>query len=417
MRSVFSCLLVLLTTPLLSSGDISGNGIDELITVSIENDGSFSWSALEEYQESSSNLGTLGKIGDIPIPGKWNNPRKTSIGIIHQKRNGSLMWTVRDENGTMQSVSFGKTPTQIMTGADVDGSGFTDAIIVSTPNPASARNSVLQWQVLLDPFAPSSALKHLQFSFSRRDSTFFFFNLDGSRDLLGAVSPEDLNARLYDTLTETVATIPLPKIALKTDKIYPIRAPNGVDNLIIIRKLEYWIIDRTGNEIAQGKLRNQGTIVTGDYNSLLAGDEIGVRSGRTGAVPILNPELRGATTLFPTDGLLVDAIATDHFGPYRLSSAALYNNQCSRIEDTTTRRGREFKTITNSKGELLIQTRRLFSRLEVESVNGVAYPLKFLKSDGEQGGIWRGDGFSLSSVMPLGKVVGTINDERTCWNY
>lgn len=417
MRSVLYCLLLLLTIPFSSFADINGNGIDELIIITIANDGSFLWESLEEHEPASSNLGKLGQLGDIPIPGVWNALWKTSIGVVHQEKDGSLTWSIQTEDGTVQSIAFGKAPARIISGADVDGSGFTDAIVVTTANPTGSRNSPLQWQVRLDPFSPSKASKDLLFSYGRRNNTLFFFNPDGSRDLLGALSPNSSNAKLFDTLTETETEIPLPRVTLKTDKIYPTRSSSDGENLLIIRQVEYWIVDRNGKQIVQGQMRNQGSIVLGDYNSALAGEEIGVRSGRTGAVPILNPELRGATTFFPPDGLLIDTINIDYFGPYRLSPAVLYNNKCSRIEDTTTRNGREFKTFKNSRGEVFIQTRRLFSRLAVETVDGVVYPLKFWKSDGEKGGIWRGNGFSLSALMPLGQVVGIINDERTCWNY
>jgi hypothetical protein len=417
MRSMLYCTLLFLVTPWVALCDNSGSQIDGLITIELENDGTFSWSALEEHQNRSSNLGTLGKIGDIPIPGVWNTPGKTDIGSVHQEKDGSLTWSVQGEAGTTRSISFGSTPAKVVVGADVDGSGFADAIILTNANPTGASNPPLQWHVRTDPFAPAGVSKDFEFSFGRRNDTPFFFNPDGARDLLGVVSSRKVEGKVYDMVTETVTTIALPRVALKTDKIYPIRSSAGVDNLVIIRKLEYWIIDSTGREITQGKLRTQGNIVIGNYNSSLAGDEIGIRSGRTGAVPILNPELRGATTFFPSEGVLVDAIEFAHFGPYRLSPIARFINQCSRIEDSTTPRGREFKTLTDARGGLLIQTRRLFSKLEVETDSGVVYPLTFWKSDGEKGGIWSGKDFLLSKILPLGKVVGTINDERTCWIY
>ena len=403
--------------PVCALGDINGDGVDELLVIELTSDGKFSWLAMGENQTNfATPLSSLGVIGDIAIPGSWNEVDYTSIGVVHQEKSGSLTWTIQSKDGTKMSMSFGSQPATIITAADIDGSGLADAIVLTTTNATSTRNSKLQWFVRTDPFGPSHLSQEFTFSLGTRDDTIFFLNPDGARDRLGLVSSNKPEGETYDVLTNTSSPLPIPKIALKTNKIYPIRSSSGVDNLIVIRKLEYWIIDSTGQEIVQGKLRTQGNAVIGNYVSTLSGDEIAIRSGRGGAVPILNPELRTATTFFPKDGVLLDTIQIGRFGPYRLPPASQYTYQCSRIEDRATIRGREFKTTFTGKGELAIQTRRLFSKVEIETESGTVYPLTFWKSDGKKGGIWRGYGFTLSKILPLGKVVGTINDERTCWS-
>jgi hypothetical protein len=383
----------------------------------------YEWSSYH-YQANTEHLinyGTLGRIGDVLIPGRWLQTTRISPGVIHQERDGSLRWKILDEDGSIESATIGNSPAQVLIGADLDGSGLWDAaMIVSSSQNVTESEPELKWMIVTDPFGPDlKNIREYRFNFGNRGDLPFIVNPDGKQDLLGIRNKAEKTTKLYKLSSKEIIELELPKIAYKVNEIIPINeSDTRISNLLFLRGLQYWLFNPTSQELRSGKLRTQGQTMVGNIVSEYVGDEIASRQGIGNAVPVLNPFSREATTFFPGQGVLPPLFSFNNFGPHITNE--IYRSilkTCTSIEDSKTSGKRsKLNLFINGRGRVLVKAHKFFEKIEIFTDKQMIYPLEFLRVYEKQGGIWQSLYFSKKDLETTEGVIiiGTINKERTC---
>lgn len=289
--------------------DWNFDGASELSIVNIGGDGTLSWSGVLGSDGSLVDLGTQGRIGDHLVPGPWFMQGQVALGTVRLLSNGVVRWDIRDSrDDSGLSFEFGTAPLSVVGGADVDGNGVLDAVVVSK------ERSRLRWAVLLNP-GLGGTREERSLSFGGGSLRPFFFSPDGRRDALAVLSARDIKYRYLDSRKSR-------RVALRgsvrgTDIPLPLRSRSGEDVLMFLRDqgastliTKLLVKRRAWRRV---RLDSSGIGVVGDFLPQ-PGEEIALRGTDAGAFKILNPFSRTRAEVSGPSGILVDEVNINTFG-------------------------------------------------------------------------------------------------------
>lgn len=211
--------------------DFDSDGTSDLVVVSVGSDKKLSWSAKLSSTGASSALGTFGIKGNHLAMAQWQSSG-TQIGVVSLvKSTGKIKWTVKLNDGTNQSRTFGKKGDLVISGGDLNGNGTADAAV------ARIVNGAVVWEVWYDMFASSSENKQT-YTFGKNGDRAFFARVGSdATDWIGVVRKSGTTrslARMKNLVSGEVQQFSrLPKFASNgaRPRPFPIRQASGADLL------------------------------------------------------------------------------------------------------------------------------------------------------------------------------------------
>jgi hypothetical protein len=321
-RSLIASLVACLFLPLVSHAtpicDFDGDGLSELVIVTVNPRGLYDWTAFNPRSNSARIVAQdLGTISSRMIPGNWVTPNRAVAAVVESVGADPLdraTWAMKslDYLGGVQVLRrLGRSGDLIIQGGDYDGNGITDSLILKrTTGMLGLRVNYFLSSYNGDNLGKERLYKALGAPF--RDLN-FFFSPDGTTDYLAVLQRGRAGNRALQLkpFTDTPVAFnvgPLPggvmaPVALKQGTGRPdllaFYAIRSGQTLVVVKNL-------SGREIAKALLPGIDTIVLGDFIND-AGWEFGVSSGES--VTIFNPMTRATQTFRRPPGALVSCVS------------------------------------------------------------------------------------------------------------
>ncbi len=275
--------------------DVDADGRSDILIIDITASGLvwFNAASAQSFAQAS-NLGSLGKNGDLLTPGSWLAAASPQIGVAsHDSKTGKVSITVSN-NGQSSVVEVGQGGDIIISGGDYDGNGVLDTVAVNSGGAA---------KVKLNPFAGGSESAQLNFAAGAASSAQgLFINRSGTKDEIGLVKTRKIGKRNYYLLKASdiqknkfSKRYPSSKGYALVDAV-PIAQSNGVDSLLFYEKRgsrrRVSVFNLKGGR-QYGAKQSRGTLLVGDYLAD-AGEEFAIYSN--GNLRVFNPFTSTATT-------------------------------------------------------------------------------------------------------------------------
>jgi hypothetical protein len=222
---------VVYAAPSAVPSDFDSDGTSDLIVVSVTSGKKLTWTAKLSSTGSSLALGTLGIKGNHLAMAQWQSSG-TQIGVVSLvKSSGAIKWTVKLNDGTTQTRTFGKTGDLVVSGGDFNGNGTADAAV------ARIKDGKVTWDVWYDMFASATEDKQ-SYTFGENGDRAFFARVgtDGI-DWIGVIRKSSATrslARMRNLVTGEIQQFTgLPKFASNgaRPRAFPIRQASGADLL------------------------------------------------------------------------------------------------------------------------------------------------------------------------------------------
>jgi hypothetical protein len=405
--------------------DFDADGVSDPVIINSTFAGdSLEWSFQSSSKKTTVALNSFGSVSDLAVPGRWTQTTQAEQAVVSKLASGALEWKVYSVNQQEKTVEFGQGNGYVVAGADLNNNGYQDAIFISF---GRTKQRSLEWHIALDLFSTFPA-EPFAIRLGTNQDIPFFFNPDGLGDCIGVVHIENkispdviastpsVIATCQNVVNSTQRVFSLPPLGGKTATLLPLPQENGLDNLLIVRRSQYIVVDSNGVEIIKGRLRTQGAAIVGNFVKDVPGFELALRSGRTNAVPVLNPLLRQATTFTLPGGAIFDDTMIQPVGNYSLPPFFSETANCSRFEKSGAK-GKEFQLITDADQNIAVEARRMYTSIVVEVDSKKSYQLSYIKSNGKNGGLWSSRKPPLSTLIKKGLLVATINEQRSCWQF
>lgn len=291
--------------------------------VSVGTDGAtedLQWSSVDSVggYASSTSRGTLGIMGDNLISGNWLSATAARIGVVTLDANTDIAsWKILDAMDLEQSVEFGTGDNLFISGADLNGNGLGDGVIVSLDGSV---------QVKTDLFDVGVADAALSFParIVRRGKG-IFASPAGSGDYVGFVierSARDPNKNfmlylkdLAGTTVRSFSAGPAPRGIF--EGAIPVALPTGGDGILYVsknaRRTFLLLRDLNGTKLFGRRIAGTGDVIVGDFLAD-AGEEIGV--GTDLGLIVVNPTTGAELTITGNGAILVDHINIHSFRPF-----------------------------------------------------------------------------------------------------
>lgn len=287
--------------------DFDQDGLSDRLVVQIQNDGSLLWRAIGD--NASTTLGISGKVGDHLIVGNWLAPSSAAVGYVRSLQ-GQLTWGIRS-GGQEQSVLFGTPSHLVISGADFNGDGITDAAI------SKRARKQMRWQINTGLFSAGTAST---FDHGGSSDVVFFMNVNGIRD--GAAVLQRPNEGSYRILVRDLISGRVKKInrisrSLRNfDRPSPLSDATGKDVLVFARKgpssTAVTVIDGNGRRISRTQVAEAVDTVIGDFLSD-PGEEFAFAT--SSGFQVHNPFSGTAVTLEAPSGIAADLVNINAFPP------------------------------------------------------------------------------------------------------
>lgn len=263
--------------------DFDGDGISDL-TSADKSSTEIVWSSISSQDSSEQLSETFGLSTDKIALAKWRFEDTPDLGVVRaDSESGDLRWKILLDGGPeVNQVTFGTVGDIIISGADFDANGISDAAIVRGSEEEG--DTTLIWTVRRNMFSASPA-KAKVIRFGKLGDRVFFASPKNGRDWLGTFGRDDGGTRgllrLKNVGSGNVRTLGrFPSILLDQPRPrpFPIEDPEGVDavGFVIEDETETTIRVFTlrGKRIRKKFLNGTGTIVVGEYDSEDPGHEI-----------------------------------------------------------------------------------------------------------------------------------------------
>ncbi len=241
--------------------DFDGDGLSDTTRVSaatISGDAVWVWSAVSSVDdlslptptptptpspaESPSTTPTLfsknmGMQSDIPILAHWFGADVAPVPAVVRLNGSNLTWKVLGEQNLIYSFTLGKAGNYIISGADFDGDGITDAAAVRTSG------NKLNWTVMLNPLelqGRKSSTKRFSLRIGIGDQRIFFARVADGHDwagVFGIYAKGRSRAQFYNVVTrarKTFAKLPIRLARYGRPRPIPMHTASGVDNLLFV---------------------------------------------------------------------------------------------------------------------------------------------------------------------------------------
>lgn len=308
--AVFNLVLIAQASAQGVQSDFNNDGKSDLTYIAIDSDDNrLEWKTKSYISGLSSDHGSFGKAGDHIILGKWDG---LSLGVIKEdKTTGNVTWRIKNQSNQVKNYQFGTNKDIFVSGADVDGDGRTDAIVIRNKKK-------LRWQIARNPFATTPQVQEIKFG--RKKDNVFFMDLDDTGDWIGIVTSSPANskkylARLRNLNTGEKRTI---KVGNSFQRPLPVKSSDGRDIFAFANKGQNKTRVRFRNQ--SGKVfskiviptpgSDDGTIVVGDFTND-SGEEIAIKSGNE--YIIYNPFNKQQSAMANISGIPVDEININTF--------------------------------------------------------------------------------------------------------
>jgi hypothetical protein len=296
--------------------DFDGDGTSDLTIVEITQSDTLDWKVSLSSTGALSGLGALGQNGNHVVTAQWLSTG-TQIGVVSEQTSGDgIVWSIVDTNGARQERVFGKKGDLVIAGADVNGNGTADAVVVRLVKRKA------QWEIAYDPFLSEAPVTQT-LSFGKDGDRAFFARLDDSGGdwigVLGKAGKNRSRARMRNLLTSEVRTFNrLPKFASHgaRPRAFPVRQASGADLLGFQTtsgsgtKLSFFAF--TGARVMSQNFQGSGTAVVGEFDTS-PGFEVAYQSEAESVVfnPVVG-EVRAAIFLggIPVDEININVLGT-----------------------------------------------------------------------------------------------------------
>lgn len=288
--------------------DFDADGISDLPRAVAGSDGSLTWQAKLSSDNSTEQLGELGKKSDSPILAEWwlGGPQ---IGVVREnKADRTLQWIVNN-NGTVVRRTFGKSGDLVVTGGDFNGDGKADGVVVRLVDRKA------KWIIAYDLFNPDTETPETEtYTFGEiGDRVFYARPTGGTVDWVGVMRAGRGNkstARLKNLVTsETVQYNRMPRFVSQNDRprAFPIRQDDGSDLVGFATAgngtTRIRVFSLNGTAVGSRTFEGTGQPLVGDFDANAEGFEIWFQGSKESG--IFNPNTGDVTpTTFGGDGTL-----------------------------------------------------------------------------------------------------------------
>lgn len=175
------CLFLSIVVPFVASAesiDTNLDGLSELLLVDINSDQSLTWRFNSSLTGAEvGRYDNLGVAGNDLVIANWLGSTSPTPGFVSLSGK-KVLWKIRNVDGTLSSFAFGKSKDILISGADFNGNGYSDAGVIKDGKA---------FYIKYDPLSPTSvktrssirvrkgALKKLINLKGTNSSTQFFF--------------------------------------------------------------------------------------------------------------------------------------------------------------------------------------------------------------------------------------------------
>ncbi len=292
--------------------DFDYDGKSDLTLIEIKTNKNLQWNPYSYFSGPLSSHGSFGKSGDHIIMGNWDG---LSIGVIKEDgETGKVTWRIKNQSGDVKTYEFGTNKDLFVAGADVEGDGKSDAIVVEK------KKKKLRWKIAPHPFTTSGVGTIKEVVFGKAADAAFFMDLDGDGDWIGVIA-ENINkkkrylAKLLNTNSGEKRVI---NVGNSSARPLPVQGIDGKDIFAFAKKGSNFISiifrNQQGKKIAGVKLAltgdDDGEVAVGDFTND-PGEEIAVQSGSE--FLIYNPSTKSLSSMSEIAGILVDEININKF--------------------------------------------------------------------------------------------------------
>jgi hypothetical protein len=288
--------------------DFDLDGISDLTRTEEAEGEALVWRATVSTTGTSTDLGTLGKKGDMPAMAQWLG-QGTQIGVVSEGGDdeSDLVWSILDLSGTRVDKPFGKKGDLAVAGGDFNGNGTADAAVVRLVNGKAV------WDISFDLFATSEVATQ-QVTFGKAGDRVFFARLDETPiDWIGVIGKGKGNrsqARFKNLVTGEIRRFNrMPKLASTGSRPRPfaVRQASGGDYLgFQVSKgssTTISIFTLSGTRVLASNLTGTGTVAVGDFNAS-PGYEVAFQSSSDNV--IINPVVGEEREFENVGGTIVD---------------------------------------------------------------------------------------------------------------
>jgi len=288
--------------------DFNADGTSDITLVAIQSDKALAWKTQPSGTSTVQDLGLLGVNGNHLVLGRWFASASINIATVSLDSESKIKWTVRDSGGVDHTRTFGKSGDLVISGADFNSDGTTDAV-VGRLNKSSA-----VWDLSTDLFTSSTPATS-SFTFGKSGDRAFFARIEGTNAWLGTVrkgTGRKSLVRYKNIVTNEVRTYSrFPEYAAGSQRPRPValKQASGADILAFQlskgANTQFRFTTFSGQSVGDVEFDGTGIAVVGDFNSG-AGEELAFQNDTT--LFIHNPTL-GETREFPALGsILVDEV-------------------------------------------------------------------------------------------------------------
>lgn len=313
--------------------DYDGNGFSEIPVLSMESDGTYTWTLFDPFSGRISVFTRgFGVENDRLALANWIYSKITSAGVVSMptnKSNGRLVWRIRtavknSRRGRSRRARvrgftireqvkyLGRPGDIILTGGDFNGDKIADAVVI-TDRGTGRHKWGLRGSFFLASYNPGLNVNRAYFDFGIIGvDRPFFVNPDGKSDwfaVVRTVAPGRQEISLTQPFTKQLKTISVSSVPDDNQIPIPLAQDDGSDFLVFwgARQGETLINvkDLAGRTVYQTTLPIDGEVTVGNYGPG-PGEEIAVSA--SGIFFTVNPITARISSMRGPDGHAADSI-------------------------------------------------------------------------------------------------------------
>lgn len=292
-------LLLLIVTGVSSFAqyDVDGNGIQDLILVQPQDDGSLKWIAEDHVAGTVTELEAFGQSGWVAVVAPWQASDRFSRAV---SRKGLLEQIFLRVSDASEDLSLGSAFDRAVAnvGRDINGNDTADTLLIVK------RNGMLSWQFMFDPF--TSEPSRNRFLYGNARDIPFLFRARGETDSLAIIRRRRILYRgLHSRINRTIRLTGLVYGTVPKT----LRGGDGRDVLLYESETPQGLLvsSFTGRKLNEYQFHSTGTLVLGDF--LGSGEETYGVLAKTGDLELAT----GETVSFSSRGQLVGRVLEQTF--------------------------------------------------------------------------------------------------------